>query len=207
MKPSKIILILYFLSLIFVLSGCASYSLSDSGERFYSEETPDKSKNKIQDWLRSGVGVFKKDELIKKFGFPTKERFIYNPNFLVLGWAYGEARLTTVDVGIYKYSGRTSRQYMLSVVFDEMGYLDNFEIELNREPSSENTFTSKLIVDAAIYYFHIQQLENLMTRALNRSVDRFYGQVKSDLNNVGENIDTKQIKIKIDELKGEMPEK
>ncbi len=207
MKPSKIILILCFLSLVFVLFGCASYSLSDSGERFYSEETPDKSKNKIHEWLGSGVGVFKKDELIKKFGFPAKERLMYKPNFLVLGWVHGEARLKTLDIGVYKYSGRTSRQYMLSVVFNEMGYLDNFEIELNREPSSSNAFTSKLIVDVAIYYFHIQQLENLMTRALNRSVDRFYGQVKSDLSDVGENIDTEQIKIKIDELKGEMPEK
>jgi hypothetical protein len=206
MKPSKIIQMFLFLPVIFIFSGCASYSLSNTGEKFYSEDIPDKSKNNVRNWLKTGVGHLIKDDVVGRFGLPAKERIMYKPNFLVLGWAYGETRSKSLDLGVYKYSGQVSQQYMLSVVFNEDGYLDNFEIELVREPSSANAFTTKLIVDVAIYYFHIQQLENLMTRALNRSVDRFYNRVSSDLNNVGENINTDEIKIKIEEWKGEVQE-
>ncbi len=207
MRLQKIVLGLCFLSVIFIFSGCATYSFSNTGEKFYLEDTPNKSKSKVYNWLKVGMGHLKKDDLIKKFGLPTKERLVHKPNFSVFGWMHAKAKSKSLDLGIYKYSEKINNQYMLSVVLDENGYLDNFEIELNREPSSTNMFTTRLIVDVAIYYFHIQQLENLMTRALNSSIDRFYSKLKSDVGNIGENVDTKEIKIKIDELRDEVSEK
>jgi|GEM_PF-2947755 len=194
MKPSKILLIFYCLSFVLIFSGCATYSSSSTGEKFYHEDTPDSSKNKMYNWLEKGIHKLTRDEIVGKLGAPVKERMTYRPNFLVFGWVHEETTSKILDVGIYKYSGQMSERYMLSVVFDEYGYLDNFEVELNKEPVQTNAFTTRLLVDAAVYYYNIQQLENLMTRALDGSLDRFYNRARTDIEEVGKNINTGDIK-------------
>ncbi len=185
---------LLLVTLVLIIgSGCSTISKNTTGENFFPSEGDMFSKEmQIEKTLRHSLGKTE-SYILDKMGKPLINR--YYPSFKISGWMLQVQKSHSHNFGIYQFSSGVIEYIFVTTTFNNNSNLvSDYELVVVSMPYKSSSWTSKPIIQVILFEFALKKLEDTITNAANRSLDRFREKTTADLSQIISKEDNKTLK-------------